>query len=124
MSFFEGSRGASRRAPASVTHGLERVKPSRLCTGHPALGVYDDDSVYFARFSFSRPTIAWLTLFLGLSLALALPRFFSRPTDVSGTVALPLAVTVQAVPTLAPAPEKMPACHVAYPWRGALYPVM
>ncbi|CAN0031704.1 unnamed protein product [Ectocarpus sp. 6 AP-2014] len=44
--------------------------------------------------------------------------------EAKAGVGLPLAVVVQAVPTLAPAPETMPACHVQYPWRGALYPVM
>lgn len=42
----------------------------------------------------------------------------------AGAVGLPLAMVVPAVPKLAAAPEQMPACHVQYPWRGALYPVM
>jgi len=46
------------------------------------------------------------------------------PPECTGAVALPLAAAVQAVPSLAPALEQMPACHVQYPWRGALYPVM
>ncbi|CAM9122712.1 unnamed protein product [Scytosiphon promiscuus] len=39
-------------------------------------------------------------------------------------VGFPLSMAVQAVPTLAPAPATMPACHAKFPWRGALYPVM
>lgn len=35
-----------------------------------------------------------------------------------------IALALPSVPNLAPAPLTMPVCHVAFPWRGALYPVM
>lgn len=35
-----------------------------------------------------------------------------------------IGLALPSVPNLAPAPMTMPVCHVAFPWRGTLYPVM
>ncbi|CAM9513767.1 unnamed protein product [Ascophyllum nodosum] len=43
---------------------------------------------------------------------------------VTAVTAATAALTLPSVPNVAPAPATMPACHVAFPWRGALYPVM
>lgn len=45
-------------------------------------------------------------------------------TARSGGGGIGLTLALPAVPTLAPAPVVMPVCHVPFPWRGALYPVM